>query len=203
VKKPKLISPSPVQTGAVPIPYPPAVDLPEIGCGQNVATLDEFTGAMTPGAWDGSEETFPPEGTTSLDGGIYCIHGDVVFNAGVRVEGNGVLIVVADGEFLVRSGAEVMLSAANHGKAPGLLIYMPITNHKRVELNGGPDSSYTGTILAPGGDVRLNGMGSKHGFHSQIIGYIVEVDGQDVIPITYKDEENYDSFNMPEVLLVE
>jgi hypothetical protein len=65
------------------------------------------------------------------------------------------------------------------------------------------DSRFRGTIFAPGGDVRLNGMDSRYGFHSQIIGKYIEVDGQDKIVISYTDEDNYDSFNMPEVLLSE
>ena len=78
---------------------------------------------------------------------------------------------------------------------------MPIKNKGRIALNGDAQSRFRGTILAPGGDIRLNGMDSNYGFHSQIIGYTIEVDGQDNIVINYKDEDNYDAFKMPEVLL--
>ena len=203
IQKPRLITPYPIQTGAVPIAYPPALKMPQLGCGPNIAEVDELTGtSMRPGHWDG-EETFPPEGINHLDGGTYCIRGDVVFRAGTFVEGNGVLIIVEDGNFIVQGGAEVSLKAAGGGRNKGLLIYMPITNHKRIVLKGGKESNFRGTIFAPGGDIRLNGISSKYGIHSQIIGYLVEVDGQDDIHLTYKDEENYDTFNMPEVLLVE
>ncbi len=40
-------------------------------------------------------------------------------------------------------------------------------------------------------------------YHSQIIGYYVEVDGNDNIYIKYKDEQNYDALKMPEVLLIQ
>jgi len=203
IQKPKLITPYPIQTGAVPIAYPPAIKMPQLGCGPNVAEVDELTGtSMRPGQWDG-EETFPPEGINHLDSGTYCIRGDVVFRAGTFVEGNNVLIIVEDGNFIVQSGAEVSLKAAGGGRNKGLLIYMPITNHKRIVLRGGKESSFRGTIFAPRGDIRLNGISSKYGIHSQIIGYLVEVDGQDDIKLTYKDEENFDTFNMPEVSLVE
>ena len=46
-------------------------------------------------------------------------------------------------------------------------------------------------------------MDSNYGYHSQIIGYYIEVDGQDDIPIFYYNEENYDVFKMPEVFLSE
>ncbi len=58
-----------------------------------------------------------------------------------------------------------------------------------------------GTILAPSAEIRINGLSSKRGFHSQIIGYYIEVDGNDNIIIKYLDEQNYDAYKMPEVIL--
>ena len=201
IQKPKLITPYPVQTGAVPIAYPPAMKMPKIGCGNKVATVDELTGtSMSSGSW-GGDETFPPKGVTNLESGIYCISGDVVIEAGAPLTGDGVLLIMEDGEFLVDGNAHVSLSAPKNGTAKGLLIYMPIKNIGRVALNGDSGSSFRGTIFAPGGDVRLNGMDGREGFHSQIIGYTIEVDGQGNIPIKYRDEDNYDAYKMPEVLL--
>jgi hypothetical protein len=199
IQKPKLITPYPVQTGAVPIAYPPAIQMPKIGCGKKVATVDELTGtSMTAGSW-GGDETFPPVGVTNLESGVYCISGDVVISG--TLIGDGVLFIMEDGEFLVDGHSQVSLSAPKNGTAKGLLIYMPIKNKGRVALNGDSRSSFRGTIFAPGGDVRLNGMEGREGFHSQIIGYTIEVDGQSNIPIKYRDEDNYDAYKMPEVLL--
>jgi hypothetical protein len=204
IQKTQLITPYPIQTGAVPIPYPPAIKMPEVGCGSKVATVDEFTGtSMSPGKWDGGDDTFPPEGVNTLEAGIYCISGDAIFGEGLQLEGKGVLLIIEDGNLLISGGADITLTAPQHGRGKGLLVYMPISNQKRIALNGGPDSRFRGTIFAPAGDVRINGTGSKYGFHSQIIGYYIEVDGTDNIPIHYTDEENYDSYNMPEVLLSE
>jgi hypothetical protein len=201
IPQPQLFTPFPIQTGAVPISYPPAIKMPEIGCGSNTATVDELTGTfMSHGKWDGEEE-FPPDGVTSLEAGTYCITGDVVFDSGSLLEGKGVTLILENGELHVNGDAQVSLSAPLHGPANGLLIYMPIQNRGRIALNGGPDARFRGTILAPAGDIRLNGMDSNYGFHSQIIGYYIEVDGQDNIVINYKDEENYDAYKMPEVLL--
>jgi hypothetical protein len=201
IQKPKLITPSPVQTGAVPIAYPPAIQMPKVGCGRKTATVDELTGtSMTAGAWNG-DETFPPEGVHYLESGTYCITGDVIIGGGSILTGNGVLLIIENGEFFVNSNAQVSLSAPGNGPAKGLLIYMPIQNKGRIALNGNKESSFRGTIFAPGGDVRLNGMNSISGFHSQIIGYTIEVDGQDNIVIKYRNEDNYDAYKMPEVLL--
>jgi hypothetical protein len=203
IQKPKLITPYPIQTGAVPIAYPPAIKMPEVGCGSKIAAVDEINGTtMTEGNWEGDEE-FPPEGVTHLESGTYCISGDVVIDAGRKLEGKGVLLILEDGEFRVSGDAEVQLTAPLQGKEKGLLIYMPIDNQGRIALNGNVDSRFRGTIFAPAGDIRLNGMDSKYGYHSQIIGYYIEVDGQDNILITYDNEDNYDAYKMPEVLLSE
>jgi len=203
VQKPQLITPAPIQIGAVPIGYPPAIKMPEVGCGSKIAAVDELTGkTMTPGNWD-DEGDFPPEGVTQLEGGTYCIRGDVRIGSGSKLNGKGVLLILEDGEFHASGDAEVWLTAPLHGKEKGLLIYMPIDNQGRIALNGNADSRFRGTILAPAGDIRLNGMESDYGFHSQIIGYTIEVDGQDDIKILYNNEDNYDAYKMPEVHLSE
>ena len=200
IQKPKLISPAAVQTGAVPISYPPAFQMPKVGCGSKIAEVDLIAGSMTPGNWDETED-FPPEGVHDLGSGVYCISGDVVLGGSSRLTGSGVLLIVEQGEVRISSDAEVQLTAPTSGKAEDLLIYMPLDNHSRLAINGNENSSYRGTILAPSADIRLNGPASKYGLHSQIIGYYIEVDGQNNIVIKYKDEDNYDAYNMPEVIL--
>jgi hypothetical protein len=203
IQKPKLITPYPIQTGAVPLAYPPAIKTPEVGCGSKIAAVNELTGnTMTPGNWD-SDENFPPSGVTHLEHGTYCIRGDVVIESGSKLDGKGVLLILEDGEFHAAGDAEIWLSAPLDGKEKGLLIYMPIENRGRIALNGNADSRFRGTIFAPGGEIRLNGMDSEYGYHSQIIGKYIEVDGQDDIPIFYDDDDNYDAYKMPEVLLSE
>ena len=204
VQKPKLITPFPMQTGVPPIPYPPSIKLPNIDCGEKIATVDKETGStMTSGSWD--EDVFPPEGVTSLNGGIYCINGDFIVNAGQQLTGSNVLFVIDSGRVGISGNANVKFSAPTGGNYQGLLFYVPIDNHNIVALNGSDDSNYRGTIFAPGADVRINGLDSNGGaaYHSQIIGYYVEVDGTDDIYIKYKDEQNYDALTMPEVLLIQ
>jgi hypothetical protein len=204
VQKPKLITPFPMQTGVAPIPYPPAVKLPSIDCGEKIAKVDKETGStMTSGNWE--EDVFPPDGVTSLGSGIYCITGDFIVNAGQHLEGSNVLFVIDSGRVGISGNASVKFRAPSGGNYEGLLFYVPIGNHNIIALNGGDDSSYRGTILAPGADVRINGLDSNSGavYHSQIIGYYVEVDGTDNILIKYKDDQNYDALTMPEVLLIQ
>jgi len=190
-----------MQTGAPPIPYPPAFQMPRLGCGSKMATVDEFSSTMTAGNWDDGD--FPPDGVSNLDSGIYCINGDFILNDGEKLSGSNVLLIIENGRVGISGNAEVDLSSPKGGDAKGLLIYMPIKNKNILALNGNADSKFVGTILAPGADIRINGLDSTTGaaYHSQIIGYYIEVDGNSNIYIKYKDEQNYDAFKMPEVIL--
>lgn len=201
IQKTKLITPYPIETGAPYIPYPPPYQMPKVGCGDTIAEVNELDGTMTAGNWD--EDVFPPEGVTHLEGGVYCIAGDFILSAGQELYGDAVLIYVEDGSVRINGNAHVNLQALRNGPNEGLLIYMPIENKKILAINGSNDSRYQGTILAPGADVRINGLNSVSGaaYHSQIIGYYIEVDGSDNIYIKYKDEQNWDTWSMPEVVL--
>ncbi len=202
VQKTKLITPFPMQTGVAPIPYPPAIKMPKIGCGSKIAEVDEFGSGMSAGNWD--EDVFPPPGVGTLGSGVYCLAGDFILEGGKSLEGDGVVFVV-DGEVHINGNADVRLSAPKTGNHAGMLFYLPIDNHGILALSGSDDSIYVGTIFAPGADVRINGLNSVRGaaYHSQIIGYYVEVDGSDNITIKYKDEQNYDALKMPEVILTQ
>lgn len=199
IQKPKLISPVVVQTGAVPISYPPAFQMPKVGCGSKIAEVDLLSGSMTPGNYEDGD--FPPEDVHILEKGIYCISGNVVIDGGGWLTGDGVLLIVEQGGIQISNDANVQLSAPKNGNATGLLIYMPLDNHSRVAISGDDNSSYRGTILAPSADLHIYGPSSQQGLHSQIIGYYIEVDGQNEIVIKYRDEDNYDAYNMPEVII--
>jgi len=198
IQKPQLITPFPPQVGAAPISYPPAFQMPKIGCGSKQAEIIEDTNIMKSGNWD---DDFPPEGVEVLESGVYCIQGNILVGSGQKLSGTGVVLYAETGEVRFTGDSEIQLSAPKTGPVSGLLIYMPITNHNRLILNGTRDSEFKGTVLAPGADVRINGNQSNYGFHSQIIGYYIEVDGTDNIIIKYMDDQNYDAFKMPEVIL--
>lgn len=198
IQKPQLITPFPPQVGAAPMSYPPPFQMPRIGCGSKIATVDEETKVMSPGNWD---DDFPPEGVHQLHGGIYCIEGDVNFRDGQSLVGNGVTLVVDNGEVRFGGNSEVQLSAPQGGDFAGLLFYMPLENKKLFILNGNADSRLRGTILAPSAKIRLLGYKSPEGIRSQIIGYTIEVDGISNIVVKYNDEQNYDAYKMPEVIL--
>jgi hypothetical protein len=202
IQKPKLITPYPIETGTAPIPYPPPYKLPQAGCGSKIAKVDELTGIMTAGNWD--EGIFPPDGVTILESGVYCLQDNFIVTEGRVLQGQGVTIIMEQGNIKISGYAEIDLSAPKSGRNAGLLIYMPGDNEGLIELNGTDTSKYMGTILAPRADLRLNGLDSMRSaaYHSQIIAYYIEVDGNDHIEINYKDEQNWDTLSMPEVILI-
>jgi hypothetical protein len=196
IQKTQLITPA-VSVGASPINYPPPFFMPKFGCSKDAEiSLDGTT--LSAGAW---YDVFPPEGVTRLEGGVYCIDHGV--NIQSDLEGHNVILKVSKGEVRFGSGANIILDAPNAGPNKGLLLYMPMENKSKVVLNGAAGSDITGTILAPGAPILIKGMDSKHGFHSQIIGYTIEADGVSNVVINYNPDQNFWSLSMPEIQLAE
>ena len=153
---------------------------------------------MTPGNYG----DFPPPGVDTLSAGIYCINGDFFVNGG-RLEGNGVIIKMEQGRLRFSGTAEINLSAPKKGDLAGLLIYQPPDNQNMMVLNGGDDSSFLGTILAPSAPIRFKGLGEGAAFHSQIVGYTIAVAGDRHIVIKSLDDQNYAALTLPEVQVVQ
>ena len=185
-------------TGIPPISYPPPFILPNIGCGSRPALISPDGNAMTPGNWD---DDFPPDGVTELAPGAYCISGDIMVKG--NLSGSNVVLVAEGGSVHFSAGAQIDLQAPQSGPFKGLLLYVPIDNHKMVVLNAGENSKISGTILAPASLIRITGNDSNYGFHSQIIGYRVELDGNSLVFVKYFDDQNYDALNNPEVQITQ
>ncbi|MFL7868418.1 MAG: pilus assembly protein TadG-related protein [Anaerolineales bacterium] len=196
IQKPQLLTPYPPSTGRTPIPYPPPYMPPKVGCSKE-AEISETGFSMSAGSWD---EDFPPPDVRDLGKGVYCVNNFIV--DGRHLSGSNVTFVVS-GELYWGGTATLELSSPKKGDLAGLLVYMPIDNHNKVVLNASGSSSIKGTILAPGATIHINGNDSKSGFHSQIIGYRVDVKGNSNVVIKYNDEQNYDAITMPEVELTE
>lgn len=197
IQKPQLLTPG-ITVGAVPVSYPPPFFMPRVGCGDKMAEVSEDGTSMSPGNWD---EAFPPEGVNHLESGVYCLNDGMHITG--DIDGSNVLFKVEDGEVRFSGGANIRLNAPNTGDFAGLLIYLPMDNPSKVVLNGGAESIIKGTILAPSSAIHINGNDSSTGFHSQIIGYTIDVDGNSNVVINYQDEQNYNSLSMPEVQLSE
>jgi hypothetical protein len=184
-------------TGSSPVPYPPPFVMPNPRCGTKIAEIESTDGTvMGPGNWD---EDFPPKGVTKLKPGIYCINGNVRVEKGTELNGQGVVLVVEHGSVHFNSGANISLEAPNGGPFKGLLIFLPMENNSLVVLTSSADSVFRGTILAPASKIRILGNESRYGYHSQIIGYTIELDGNSNILLRYLEDQNYHALVSPEI----
>lgn len=196
IQKPPLITPG-VAVGTIPVGYPPPFFLPEIHCEEEAAISEDGT-SMSPGSWT---ETFPPEGVTQLEPGVYCLEDGMDVKS--DLEGKDVTFQVNAGEVRFDGTSQIMLDAPDSDETAGLLIYMPVENSSNVVLDGGPGSSIQGTILVPGAPILFKGMNFPSGFQSQIIGYTIDVEGANTIKILYNEAQNFKALTMPEVQLSE
>ena len=175
--KPGVFDPEPVKA-TDPIPLS-AYDFPIPDC--SAADADHNVNA--------SDLIFPVD----LEAGLWCISGNLTINANQVFHGTGVTILMVNGWFEARAGADVRLTApTDPNPSPakqGLLIYLPLSNHSPVILNGNADSFFTGTILAPGSDITVNGTSNSDAYHSQFIGFNVKVNGTSLFNITYDPGE--------------
>jgi hypothetical protein len=194
VSKPQLLTPFP-PIAAIPVSFPPPFYMPEVDCGGREALISADGGSMSPGNWGGP---FPPEGVTALENGAYCLDGDFMMPGG-SLTGDGVIIYLRFGQMHIEGGVQLNLHAPRSGKYEGLLIYQPMENKNRLVLNAASGSGVYGTILAPGAEIRIKGSDDRSGFHSQIVGYTINADGDSNVYIRYADEDNYDALHQPEV----
>jgi hypothetical protein len=194
VAKPGLLTPFP-PTAARPVSYPPPFFMPDVGCGAREALISEDGSTMSPGNWG---DLFPPDGVTGLENGVYCLDGDFIMGGG-SLTGNKVLIYLKHGRMQISGGSVLDLHAPDSGKHAGLLVYQPPENRHRLVLNAALGSSVVGTILAPGAQIRIKGGDDPSGFHSQLVGYTIDADGDSNVIIRYIDEQNYDALHWPEV----
>lgn len=195
LEKPQLLAPN-ISIGAVAYGYPPPFFLPNVDCEGNTAEISEDGTSMSPGTWD---DSFPPEGVTTLEPGIYCL------GKGMKVtgtlQGDDVVFYVKSGDVEITNGANFKVNAPTDGDYSGLLFFLPMANNGKVMLSGDSQSELTGTILAPASPITINGNPSGLNFFSQIIGYTIEVDGK--VKVTYNASQNYSALTQPEVQLSE
>jgi hypothetical protein len=70
-------------------------------------------------------------------------------------------------------------------------------------INGGSGSTFSGTMFIPSAEVQINGTGSADGFHSQVIGNIVDMSGTADLHIIYDANENFSMRNPAQVELTQ
>jgi hypothetical protein len=183
-------------SGATPVETPV---IPAPSCGGDAA-IDAGSGTITPG--NISNFNFNG-GTWTLQPGIYCVTNGFDVRAGTILSGHDVMIYVRTGDVTWNGGAQINLDAANSGDYAGLLLYQDPANTERATINGNSSSSFTGTMFIPGAEVQINGTGSADGFHSQVVGWKIDLSGTADTHITYDPAENYQMREPPKIDLAQ
>lgn len=162
----------------------PVIDPPECDSG---GTVDSGTKTATPGNIDGFDIQ---NGDWTLAPGVYCIDNGFRLNGG-SITGTGVTFYVKSGAISWSGNATIHVTAPTDGEWAGMLVYQDPGDTDRATINGGSGSTFTGTIFIPAAEVQVNGTGGADGFHSQIVGYKVDLSGTADMRIIYQPEENY------------
>lgn len=193
-----VFAPTSVQTGVPPTtknyiwPTITAAD-----CGGTSQVVNGNT--LTPGTFPGTNTSwkskdFPPQGITTLEPGLYCLDNDfkTTSTSNTNLTGSEVLIYQRNGIISIQGG-KINLSAQTSGFYKGLLFYMPFSNTGgSITINGNGDSTYFGSIVAPGAPVTLNGGGSTTGpFQTQVIADTVTLGGNGNLSINYNSSTQY------------
>lgn len=186
--------PSPITTGAAQYPNPlPDYMLPKYTCEYNYVDFP-------PNNTD-TNVTVDSKVVTFKNSGVYCISGsfntnkDLSANTGVRIT-----IVLETAGISWTGQSSVDLTSLPIDVPPivpptyptgGLLFYLPPTNHSNISLAGGARMKISGSIFAPGADIKLAGNFTGSTFDCQFIGNTVQMTGSLTGTFLYTEEKNY------------
>lgn len=183
-------------------------------CGSDTYDVGSYNSdaVLSPGQYPNGIKVTGDNTDIELKPGLYCLGDDFSMTKGILI-GSGVMFYMAGGSFNVGGGTVANLVYSSDlpdtGNPDmnwsGMLIYMPEENHGQVILGGGSSTSYSGTIMAPGLPPNdgnpdsqykciIGGNGTSESVNSSIICYTLKVAGTAELKITYKPENNLQSW---------
>jgi len=192
----------PMAEGAEPMDFPPEIEIPvpaECGFG---GAVDNDKANKTSTLSPGSYVNFPPKAASEdniiLEPGNYCVD-DIKVSSKVNLSGTNVFMYVKPGGAFDFSGGTITIDAPDDGDYKGYLTYLapPESGFTNCSINGNTTYRFTGTILAPYCNITINGGSDPDGFHSQILGYTVKLNGDNSLYIVYDPGENGEVFLPP------
>ena len=117
--------------------------------------------------------------------------------SGMHFNGNGgnycnnVTFYAKTGNISWNGNVDNRFFAPTGGDYKNVLIYMPFGNTSPLTINGNSGNELTGTILAIQAPITISGNSGNTGFHSQIIGYTIDIQGNSNTVINYVPDEQY------------
>ncbi len=169
-----------IQTGVAQQPYPPSW-LPD------------------PSQFCNSSNTRSSLPGNNLAPGIYCLTNGLTINGNQTISGDGVTIVLLNGQLRTNGNGAINISAPTSGPTKGLAIYLPLANTSGIIINGNANTRLIGSVLAPSSNCRINGTSANALFRTQFVCYTIDLTGTGDTTITYNEADNY-SVNIPPVL---
>lgn len=163
-----------------------------VSCSGTLKTMQMDGTWNEPGRYAGFKSSTNAN-VVNLKPGLYCMEGDVDLIGGT-LNGYGVTIYLDGANFY--TGGNAGKDAVIHLFAPtdatwvspavkGLLIYMRPDYAGIIRMRGTSDSEYTGTVLAPKGDIDCGGNSELTSVNAQLIGYNVAVGGSSNLSIYF------------------
>ncbi len=166
------IPPGQLRTGVAQQPYPPSW-LPD------------------PSQFCNSGNTRSSLPGDNLAPGIYCLTSSLRVNGNQTISGDGVTIVLLNGELRTNGNGAINISAPTSGPTKGLAIYLPLNNTSGVTINGNANTRLIGSVLAPGSHCKINGTSASALFRTQFVCNTVQLTGTGDTTITFNEADNY------------
>lgn len=174
-------------------PHPsPATDPIEVQSpdAPDCSSLGANRGSVSSGVIDPGNYTSFNVGTKdilTLNPGLYCLSNGIS-NHGTII-GTGVTLYFTGGGVHLQGQAAMRISAPTTEALPaikGLLIYLAPGNTDQVDLQGGSDSTFGGTVYVPSGHIDIGGNSSVGPtYNTQLIANTVTKHGNVAININY------------------
>jgi hypothetical protein len=167
----------------------------------NVVVKD--TQSISPGLYESIK--FSANAVGTMEPGLYCIYGTGAGGLAfptlgtAKVTGDGVMLYFMEtaGGMTTSANSEIHLTApdslidASGNEWAGMLIYIHPNNHEDVILTGTSNSSYIGSVYAPGAYCEAQGTSGSVALQTQLICDTVRFTGTGDIDISYDIEKLY------------
>lgn len=157
------------------LPDPPA----QSGCLPDPDVQPSESVELDPGCF----EALSIQGDVVLAAGTYFITGDIHFNAGAHITGDGVTIVMTGdggeaGDLDINGSAYLDLTAPESGDYAGVLFFRDRrASNENITINGGADMDLHGALYFPTSNVTFSGNADMDMTCLQLVGWVLNFQG--------------------------
>ena len=152
--------------------------------------------------------TFTINGNTTFTCNNMLVYG-AGSSAGMEFNGNGTnncsntTFYMASGKVVLNGNASNTFTAPTSGSYKGLLIYLPYTNTTELTINGNSNQHFTGSVIAVGSPITINGNSGTFAVNTQFVGYTISVNGNVDFTVNYDPAQQYLPPEGPAIELIE